>query len=134
MLELHDLSPAAIFFSNRPERTAGQGPVDGLIARWPRLFSDDPPNAAVQILNGRDSSDTVVVELRRPRYQPRSAVLTFDARVVEASDGRLSAFDDQTDARLPLRFRDASLFIDGAAMSGPFNHPVKELIWPPGTQ
>ena len=62
ILTLKDVAPQTIYFSDRSERIVGQAPIqkflDGL-----NFSADNPPNAAIQILEGKEDADVVMVEL-----------------------------------------------------------------------
>jgi hypothetical protein len=54
-LTLTDVSPMTLFFTDRPERTAGNMKTTAFIPFWSEgkdSFKSDPPNADVSILEG----------------------------------------------------------------------------------
>ena len=65
---LTGVSPITLFFSDRPERIAGNMKTTAFIPFWSMgrdSFSKNPPNADVSIIDG-DTMRQVVVELRNP--------------------------------------------------------------------
>ena len=82
-LTLKGISPKTIFFSDRPERIAGQMFTETFVGQWsvgPRSFAADPPNASLSLVRGDDVAN-VVLELRNPRLQ--GTTLTYDVTVAE---------------------------------------------------
>jgi hypothetical protein len=71
LLVLYGVDPAAVWFTDRPDRQSGLMPLADLMSDWESLgFVDDPPNAAVAFRDG----SRAVVELTYPRYDPAAAV------------------------------------------------------------
>jgi hypothetical protein len=103
-LTLKGVSRATVFFSDRPERFAGQTATGSFVEGWRRRFGSDPPNAALRVLRRGTGRDVAVELLRRPSYNARTATLTY----------RIRRLDDADAGLFPSRFRDASLFIDSA--------------------
>jgi hypothetical protein len=101
-LTLKGVSPAMLFFSERPGRVAGQTATRSFVAGWRRAFGNDPPNAALSVLRRGTGRDLALELLRRPRYNARTATLTY----------RIRRLDDA--GLFPRRFKHASLFIDSA--------------------
>jgi hypothetical protein len=67
-LTLRDVSPVTLFFSDRPDRIAGNMKTTAFVPFWSTgkdSFLSDPPNADVSILEGA-SLRQVVVELQSP--------------------------------------------------------------------
>jgi hypothetical protein len=84
-LTLTGVSPMTLFFTDRPERIAGNMKTTAFIPFWSEgkdSFKSDPPNADVSILEG-NTLRQVVAELQDP-------VLTGDnlAYTVQAAAGR----------------------------------------------
>ena len=98
-LTLRGVSPATLFFSDRPERIVGHGATEELVADWTRgedSFADDPPNATLSILGGGEEIEDVVVVLSEPVLA--GSDLTYTVKVL--------------DGQLPASGGAASLFID----------------------
>jgi hypothetical protein len=98
VLRLSGVSPATIYFSDRPERIAGHVPTDKLLGHLGTGvggFKADPPNATLSILTGPEPQEIVVV-LRDPRMEGNDLVYNVD--VLEgketASGGACSLFID----------------------------------------
>ncbi|HEX9501515.1 MAG TPA: hypothetical protein VGA10_07680, partial [Thermoanaerobaculia bacterium] len=81
-LVLSDVSPRVIYFTDRPNRIAGQvstaefldkigfgGPLD--------------PNAAIEIAEGTPDSDLVIGALSKPAYDAPSRTLSYEVAVLE---------------------------------------------------
>ena len=67
-LTLRGVSPVTLFFSDRPDRIAGNMATERFVPFWGEgedSFLSDPPNADLSILEG-DTLRQVVVELTRP--------------------------------------------------------------------
>ncbi len=63
-LTLHDVSPTTLFFSDRPERIAGNMTTESFVPFWSEgkdSFLSDPPNADISILENGTLRQTVVV-------------------------------------------------------------------------
>jgi hypothetical protein len=81
-LALEGVSPQTIAFSDRPERVVEHVPMqkflDGL-----GFSPENPPNAAVEILEGNKSEDVIVVELFDPVYDAANQTLQYNVSVLE---------------------------------------------------
>jgi hypothetical protein len=99
-LTLHDLAPATLMFSDRPERIVGHLTTKQFVEGWgygENSFLDDPPNAVLAFLAAdEDAPEDVVVTLTNPRMDWDR--LTYDVDVLEG--------------HLPARTGPCSLFID----------------------
>jgi len=109
---LSDIAPQTIYFSDRPERIVGQAPMqeflDGL------CFShDNPPNAAIVILEADEGMDVVVVELFDPAYDATNRTLQYTATILDEPNHSHAIFNEQHDGTIPETFGAVSLFIDG---------------------
>ena len=63
-LTLHDISPTTLFFSDRPERIAGNMSTEAFVPFWSEgkdSFLSDPPNADISILENGTLRQTVAV-------------------------------------------------------------------------
>jgi len=97
-LTLNGVSSTTFFFSDRPERIAGNMMTTAFIPFWSKgkdSFLSDPPNADVSVLEG-DKLQQFVVVLRDPVLRTDS--LTYTVRELEG--------------KLPARGTDVSVFID----------------------
>jgi hypothetical protein len=97
-LTLKGVSPATLFFSDRPERITGHEPTEDFVSEWGEgedSFASSPPNAVLSILVGEMPQEIVVV-LKNPVLE--AGDLSYD---VEVLDGETSASGDAS-----------SLFID----------------------
>ena len=101
-LTLQGISPITLFFSDRPERIAGNMETTVFGPFWSRgknSFLSDPPNADVSILEDNKLRQVVVV-LQDPVLERES--LTYTAKVLKGD--------------MPAHGRDVSVFIDIAGM------------------
>jgi hypothetical protein len=99
-LTLKGISPAVIFFSDRPQRVAGHVALPGFLKAWDEgkdSFADDPPNATLSIV-GEGQVTSVIVEIANPQLQGDE----LSYQVVQILEGEL-----------PANGGTSSLFIDG---------------------
>src|SRR4051794_38508349 len=97
-LRLTGVSPVTLFFSDRPERIAGNMKTAAFVPFWSRgtdSFQKDPPNADVSFFAG-DAMQQAVVVLRDPILE--GDVLRYAIQLIEG--------------RLPPSASDVSVFID----------------------
>jgi hypothetical protein len=97
-LTLEGISPVTLFFSDRPERIAGNMKTTAFVPFWSTgkdSFLKDPPNADVSILEG-DKLRQVVVVLQAPDLKGDN--LTYTVKVL--------------DGEMPAKGADVSVFID----------------------
>ncbi|MGW8283377.1 MAG: hypothetical protein ACWGON_08775, partial [Gemmatimonadota bacterium] len=87
VLTLYGISPATLFFSDRPERISAHGLTSQFVTYWQRIgddtFADDPPNATLAIVEN-DVADDVVLTLMDPELDGET--LTYAVAVLEGSD------------------------------------------------
>ena len=101
-LTLHGVSPVTVFFSDRPERIAGNMKTAAFVPFWSSgkdSFLSDPPNADISILEGKDLRQVVAV-LKTP----------------ELKDGDLSYTVQVLQGDLPAKGAEVSVFIDVIGM------------------
>ena len=99
-LTLKGISPAVIFFSDRPQRVAGHVALPGFLDAWDEgadSFAEDPPNAALSIV-GEGEVTSVIIEIANPQLEGDE--LSYE--IVQVLDGELPATGGVS-----------SLFIDG---------------------
>jgi hypothetical protein len=97
-LTLEGISPVTLFFSDRPERIAGNMKTTAFVPFWSTgndSFLKDPPNADVSILEG-DKLRQVVVVLQAPELKGDN--LTYTVKVLQGE--------------MPAKGADVSVFID----------------------
>jgi len=97
-LTLNGISSTTLFFSDRPERIAGNMKTSAFVPFWSRgkdSFLKDPPNADISILEG-DKLQQVVVVLQAPAI--KNGTLTYTVKVLQGE--------------MPARGDDVSIFID----------------------
>jgi hypothetical protein len=97
-LTLEGVSPITLFFSDRPERIAGNMKTAAFVPFWSTgkdSFLSDPPNADVSILEGNKLRQVVVV-LQAPAV--KGDTLTYTVKVLQGD--------------MPAKGADVSVFID----------------------
>lgn len=101
-LTLDGVSPVTVFFSDRPERVAGNMRTVAFVPFWSKgkdSFLSDPPNADLSLLEG-DALLQVVAVLQDPVLNGDS--LTYTVKVLEGD--------------MPAKGADVSVFIDVIGM------------------
>jgi hypothetical protein len=98
-LMLKGISPAVLFFTDRPERIAGSMKNDRYLKLWTEdgkdSFLADPPNATLSVFT-EDAVGELVVTLKNPQFTGDD--LTYDVSVIEG--------------KLPAKGGPCALFID----------------------
>jgi hypothetical protein len=99
-LTLEGLTPATLFFSDRPERIVGHLSTTDFVGLWAEgenSFAEDPPNAVLAFLEpGDEAPEDAVIVLRDP--------VTEDASISHAIDVLEGSLPETTGA--------VTLFID----------------------
>ncbi|PJN94185.1 hypothetical protein CNY89_16005 [Amaricoccus sp. HAR-UPW-R2A-40] len=101
-LTLKGVSPVTLFFSDRPERIAGNMTTAKFVPFWSEgknSFLQDPPNADLSIIEGGELRQTVVV-LRDPQLDGED--LRYTVEIVEGE--------------MPQTGAEVSVFIDVIGM------------------
>lgn len=84
---LHGLSPATLYFSDRPQRVVGHLTTRQFIEEWDQgedSFAFDPPNAVISFVeNGDESPEDAIVVLSDPVLE--SETLTYTVTILEGS-------------------------------------------------
>ena len=105
----HGLSPATLYFSDRPQRVVGHLTTKQFIDEWDlgeNSFASDPPNAVISFVEkGDESPEDVIVVLKDPVLASDS--LTYTVDILEGS--------------LPPKGELVSVFID------PFGRPLSPV-------
>lgn len=98
VLRLGGVSPATIYFSDRPKRLAGHIDTDAFVNHWgvgEDSFQSDPPNGALSVSAG-DRPQEIVLTLKAPKLD--SGDLIYDVDILEGakavSGGACSLFID----------------------------------------
>lgn len=113
MMTLHDVSPITVFFSDRPERIAGNMSTTSFVPFWSRgtdSFAVNPPNADISILEGQNLRQVVAV-LESPTLAGQN--LSYRLRILQgempAAAGEVSVFIDVIGMpRTPVSFAGAA--------------------------
>ena len=112
-LVLHDVSPVTLFFSDRPDRIAGNMRTAAFVPFWSKgrdSFLADPPNADLSIVEGGELRQVVMV-LRNPVLEGSN--LTYTVQVLTGAmpdaGSEISVFIDIIGMpRTPLSFAGAA--------------------------
>ncbi|MGB3648470.1 MAG: hypothetical protein WBD61_02635 [Desulfobulbales bacterium] len=89
-LTLKKVAPTTIFFTDRPQRTAGHMTTKDFVDDWgvgENSFAADPPNATLSIFSEDEIVD-IVVTLKKPRLEGED--LIYDIAVLEEDVGPIS--------------------------------------------
>lgn len=120
VLTLRGVAPQGVWFTDRPSRDSGALRVAPFLGAWRALgFRADPPNAVLALATGGRRANAVALELGAPRWSARAKTVSFPVRPLRMVSAGLAHLDDELDARVPARFRAASLFIDDVIVGGP---------------
>ena len=99
-LTLEGLTPATLFFSDRPERVVGHLSTADFVGLWAEgenSFAEDPPNAVLAFLEpGDEAPEDAVIVLRDPA----------------TTDGSISYAIDVLEGSVPEDMGAVTLFID----------------------
>lgn len=101
-LTLHGVSPITVFFSDRPERIAGNMKTSAFVPFWSQgkdSFLSDPPNADISIVEGKELRQVVAV-LKSPEMN--GADLSYTVQVLQGE--------------MPAKGAEVSVFIDVIGM------------------
>jgi hypothetical protein len=101
-ISLHGVSPVTLFFSDRPERIAGNMRTAAFVPFWSQgkdSFLSDPPNADISILEGETLRQVVAV-LQAPMLEGET--LNYGIKVLQGE--------------VPAAGSDVSVFIDVIGM------------------
>jgi hypothetical protein len=113
-LTVTGVDPDALFFTDRPVRDTGVITVTRMLNVLDESRNEGPPNAAVELLDDKNSDSVLALELAETTYDPATAMLTFSAKRLDSVDGNLEHLDDRLDEELPAEFGRVALFIDSA--------------------
>ncbi len=108
-LTLQGVTPATLYFSDRPQRVVGHMTTADFVDLWnegDNSFESDPPNAVLAFVEPGDDA-------------PEDAVIVITAPHLE--DGRLSYAIDVLEGTVPAQAGPVTLFID------PFGRPLSPV-------
>ena len=97
---LHDVTPATLYFSDRPQRVVGHMTTADFVDLWgegSNSFVADPPNAVLSFLaDGDDVPQDVVVVIKEPVLHDQQLTYTVDLLEGEipATSGPVTLFID----------------------------------------
>jgi hypothetical protein len=117
-LTLTGASERPVWFSNRPQRSAGTYSI----AEFRDAFfgQQDPPNAALDVAGADPARNVVILELSEPEYTSSGRRLRFDVQVIDPTrqlgpSSQLRWQAARADARVARKFGPSALFVDSAA-------------------
>jgi len=106
---LHGLTPATLFFSDRPQRVVGHLTARQFVDEWDKgenSFAADPPNAVLSFLDADgETPDDAIVVIKNPGLEGDK--ISYTVQVLEG--------------KLPAKAESCSLFID------PFGRPLSPV-------
>ena len=115
-LTITGVTAQTIYFSDRPNRIGGAMPTARLIDQWAANFADSPPNATLigHPEAAGEAEEAVVVELLDPIYDPATATLTYQVRILDVEEIVDRTFEQEPLSVLdaPRQYAEAHLFID----------------------
>ena len=115
-LTITGVTAQTLYFSDRPNRIAGAMPTARLTDQWAANFADSPPNATLigHPEAGGETEEAVVVELLEPIYDPATATLTYQVRILDVEEIADRTFEQEplTVLDAPRQYAEAHLFID----------------------
>jgi hypothetical protein len=108
-LTLTGVTPATLYFSDRPKRIVGHMSTKDFVELWAEgdnSFEEDPPNAVLAFLeSGDEAPQDAVVVIRQPRLE----------------NGHLSYSIETLEGTVPAQTGPVTLFID------PFGRPLSPV-------
>jgi len=110
-LTLIGVAPQTIAFSDRPERVVVQVPMQQFLEGM-CFAPENPPNAALEILEADEEEDLAVVELFDPVYDNTTQTLRYNVSILEEPDLSYAVFNERHDRALQETFGPSTLFID----------------------
>jgi hypothetical protein len=117
-LVLTGVDGKALWFADSPSRLAGTVSLAELLDEFFDDTAAASPNAALEITAAPEGRDVVIIEVSNPRYRPTADRVVFNAVVLEDAKHlqgtRLHRHAERMTTRPPVRFDDATLFLDNA--------------------
>ena len=109
------ISPTTIYFSERPDRITGTLQTELFVALWGEgedNFVDDPPNAALELIDENGERSIFIIELLSAMYHPEEEVLHYEIEILEEATEGLSHYNKHNQPEIPATFENSVLFID----------------------
>jgi hypothetical protein len=111
VLSLTGVNPAALYFSDRPNRIVGAVSVGRMLKGLFHKKGAPAPNAAVSTVTANGSTVLMGLELRKAKYDWKKHTLVYQAR--KLSQGKTQdRVKGRTDTVLPATLGHTSLFVD----------------------
>lgn len=118
VLTLLGVSPATVYFSDRPYRITGVENTELFVSMWSDgadSFASNPPNAVLEIRDDSNGeSEIFILELMNPMYDHEAETLQYYVKILAENDEVFSNYKDSQDiSDMPTTFKHPVLFIDG---------------------
>lgn len=122
-LTLDGLGNRAVWFTDRPERAAGQYSINEMIERF--FDEQSSPNAALELAAKDRRGNVTILEISAPKYDLEKDRLTLEASVLDDPATQLDRPDSALNhlvkrhvGKVPKSFGASTLFIDDAPAGG----------------
>lgn len=134
-LRLVNINPQTIYFSDRPQRIAGNVTMAAYLDEWkagegPDNFASDPPNATLSIYEpGRQDNTLVVVEISHPVVEGKDLIYKY--KLIEGempkSGGKTAVFIDWVGAGggVGPGFHGVGAGTRGVGLTGGYGGPLR---------
>lgn len=113
-LTINGVLPYTVYFSDRPARDAGMVETGQFIEGF-NFDPNNPPNALLNIREGEEEIDMIVVELTLPQYNETTETLTYKARLTADYEFESEWPEDllhRVDGEIPEEFGEVVIVID----------------------
>ena len=112
-LTLNDVTPATLYFSDRPQRVVGYMSTADFVDLWAEgdnSFAEDPPNAVLAFVQPGDSApEDAVIVIQNPRLEDGHLTYTIDA----SPEGSTLHQRQTVRLRWPLQMRQSRISMNG---------------------
>ncbi|MGC9514983.1 hypothetical protein [Methanocrinis sp.] len=113
-LTINGVLPYTVYFADRPARDAGMVEMEQFIEGF-SFDPNNPPNALLNIREGEEEIDMIVVELTWPQYNETTETLTYKARLTADYEFESEWPEDllhRVDGEIPEEFGEVVIVID----------------------
>ena len=125
ILQLTNVRPSVLMFTDRPRRQVGSVNMDAFLQKaWdiktPDNYATDPPNAVLMTHDTNEGhEEAVVITLSKPSYDAAAGTLTYMTKILGRTDAsQLGVINDKDVSTFPDQFNDPALFIDDFGGAG----------------
>ncbi len=118
ILTLSDGTGHTLYFSDRPDRVAGNIPTDRFVTQFSKETADDPANAALVAQTDTGTEVTHALELRSLSYDAESGTATYTVRFLPDPTELQIAFEEPPLQTLnePVAYGQSEVFIDAGGL------------------